>query len=80
MTPTESGRVLLNRLNQVNRDMGLPEMGEFDPVRRGAADISFVAKGVDGLAGLGLAGSGTHSPEKGSTSNPFIFRQIAPRS
>ncbi|MEJ7776661.1 MAG: M20/M25/M40 family metallo-hydrolase [Sphingomicrobium sp.] len=64
MAPTEGNRALLNRLNQVNRDMGLPEMGELDPVRRGAADISFVAKDVDGLAGLGPAGSGAHSPRE----------------
>ncbi|MBA3729863.1 MAG: peptidase dimerization domain-containing protein, partial [Sphingomonas sp.] len=61
MAPTEGSRALLTRLNQVNRDMGLPEMGELDPVRRGAADISFVAKDVDGLIGLGPAGSGAHS-------------------
>ncbi|MBA3835441.1 MAG: M20/M25/M40 family metallo-hydrolase [Sphingomonas sp.] len=64
MAPTEGNRALLNRLNQVNRDMGLPEMGELDPVRRGAADISFVAQDVDGLAGLGPAGSGAHSPRE----------------
>jgi len=64
MAPTEGGRALLNRLNQVNRDMGLPEMGELDPVRRGAADISFVAEDVDGLVGLGPAGSGAHSPRE----------------
>ncbi|MBA3666395.1 MAG: M20/M25/M40 family metallo-hydrolase [Sphingomonas sp.] len=64
MAPTEGSRALLNRLNQVNRDMNLPEMGELDPVRRGAADISFVAKDVDGLVGLGPAGSGSHSPRE----------------
>ncbi|HVL78652.1 MAG TPA: M20/M25/M40 family metallo-hydrolase [Sphingomicrobium sp.] len=61
MAPTEGNRALLSRLNQVNRDMGLPEMGELDPVRRGAADISFVAQDIDGLAGLGPGGSGAHS-------------------
>jgi len=64
MAPTEANRALLGRLNDVNRDMGLPEMGELDPVRRGAADISFVAKDVAGLAGLGPAGSGAHSPRE----------------
>ncbi len=64
MAPTEANRALLGRLNAVNRDMGLAEMGELDPVRRGAADISFVAKDVDGLAGLGPAGSGAHSPRE----------------
>ena len=31
------------------------EMGELDPVKRGAGDISFVAADVDGLVGLGPA-------------------------
>ena len=42
--------------------MGLPEMGELDPMKRGAGDISFVARDVDGLVGLGPAGDGDHAP------------------
>ena len=42
--------------------MGLAEMGELDPVKRGAGDISFVAADVDGLAGLGPASRGDHAP------------------
>ncbi|MDP1908284.1 MAG: hypothetical protein Q8K85_08285, partial [Hyphomicrobium sp.] len=48
--------------NLVNRDLGLAEMGELDPVRRGAGDISFVAADVDSLAGLGPASRGDHAP------------------
>ncbi|MGI8611348.1 MAG: M20/M25/M40 family metallo-hydrolase, partial [Sphingomicrobium sp.] len=74
MAPTEANRALLGRLNRVNQDMGLPEMGELDPVKRGAADISFVAADVDGLAGLGAASRGDHAP--GETIDiPSIFRQ-----
>ena len=62
MAPTQGNRALLTRLNLVNRDMGLPEMGELDPVKRGAADISFVAQDVDGLAGLGPHSTGDHAP------------------
>ena len=62
MAPTENNRALLARLNSVNRDMGLPEMGELDPVKRGAGDISFVAADVDGLVGLGPASRGDHAP------------------
>jgi glutamate carboxypeptidase len=62
MAPTEANRALLARLNAVNRDLGLPAMGELDPDKRGAADISFVAKDVDGLAGLGPYSSGDHAP------------------
>ena len=61
-------------MNAVNRDMGLPEMGELDPVKRGAADISFVAKDVDGLAGLGAASRGDHAPGE-TVDIPSIFRQ-----
>ena len=62
MAPTEGNRALLTRLNAVNHDMGLPEMGELDPEKRGAGDISFVAKDVDSLAGLGPDGRGSHAP------------------
>ena len=62
MAPTEGNRALLKRLNAANRDLGLPEMGEYDPARRGAADSSFVAKDTDGLAGLGAAGGLAHAP------------------
>lgn len=61
MAPTEGNRALLAKLNKVNRDMGLPEMGEWDPARRGAADSSFVAADVDILAGMGGAGEGSHA-------------------
>jgi len=62
MAPTEGSRALLARLNGVNVDMGLEPMGELDPMRRGAGDISFVAKDVDGLIGLGPASDGDHAP------------------
>jgi glutamate carboxypeptidase len=62
MAPTAGNRALLSRLNAVNRDLGMHEMGELDPVKRGAADISFVARDVDGLAGLGPYSTGDHAP------------------
>ncbi len=61
MAPTAGNRALLARLNEVNRDLGLPEMAEYDPARRGAADSSFVAADADTLAGLGVAGGGSHA-------------------
>jgi glutamate carboxypeptidase len=74
MAPTEGGRALLARLNRVNADMGLEQMGELDPMDRGAGDISFVAKDVDGLVGLGPAGSASHAPGE-SVDIASIFRQ-----
>ena len=61
MAPSEGNRALLARLNEVNRDLGLPEMAEYDPARRGAADSGFVAADVDTLGGLGVAGGGAHA-------------------
>jgi glutamate carboxypeptidase len=74
MAPTEGNRALLGRLNRVNADMGLEQMGELDPMDRGAGDISFVAKDVDGLVGLGPAGAGSHAPGE-YVDIPSIFRQ-----
>ncbi|GAA4822784.1 M20 family metallopeptidase [Sphingosinicella ginsenosidimutans] len=61
MAPTAGNRALLARLNAVNRDLGLPEMPEYDPARRGAADSSFVAADADTLAGMGAAGGASHA-------------------
>ncbi|MCL6699187.1 M20/M25/M40 family metallo-hydrolase [Sphingomonas sp. NSE70-1] len=62
MAPTEGNRAILAKLNVVNADMGLEQMGELDPMKRGAGDISFVAQDVDGLIGLGAASNGDHAP------------------
>ena len=61
MEPTAGNRTILARLNEVNRDLGLPEMAEYDPAKRGAADSSFVASDVDTLGGMGAAGGGAHA-------------------
>ena len=64
MPPTEGNRALLAALNGVNGDMGLPQMAELDPSKRGAGDISFAAKDVDGLVGLGPSSEGSHTPRE----------------
>jgi len=74
MPPSEANRALLGRLNTVNRDMGLAEMGELDPAKRGAGDISFVAADVDGLVGLGPATEGSHT-DKEAVDVPSISKQ-----
>jgi glutamate carboxypeptidase len=61
MPPTPGNQALLERLNEINRDLGLAPQRAFDPGRRGAADVSFVAPYVDALAGMGVHGSGAHS-------------------
>ena len=64
MAPSAGNRALLARLNHVNADMGLPQMAENDPARRGAGDISFVAADVDGLVGLGPSSDGSHTDKE----------------
>ena len=62
MAPTAGNIALLARLNAVNRDLGLAEQPQLDPLKRGAGDISFVANDVDGLVGLGAYSRGDHAP------------------
>lgn len=61
MAPTAGNRALLARLNAVNRDLSLPDMPEYDPAKRGAADSSFVAADADTLGGMGASGGGAHA-------------------
>ncbi|MBC6983693.1 M20/M25/M40 family metallo-hydrolase [Caulobacter sp. 17J80-11] len=79
MAPTEANRAVLGELNGVNRDLGLPEMPELDPSKRGAGDISHVAPFVPGLAGVGAAGTGAHAPGErvDLTSLPLQAKRMA---
>jgi len=74
MPPTPGNRAILAQLNGVNRDMGLPEMGELDASMRGAGDISFVAADVDAFAGMGPTSSGSHTASE-TVDIPSIFKQ-----
>lgn len=78
MAPTAGNRALLAKLNEVNRDLGLPAMAELDPLKRGAGDISFVAADTDGLIGMGVSGSGSHAP--GETADLDSIRRQAKRA
>ena len=62
MAPTAGNKAILDRLNGVNRDLGLPEMPPLDPLKRGAGDVSFVAQDVDSFAGMGPYSTGDHAP------------------
>ena len=64
MSPTAGNQAILDTLNEVSRDLGVPALGALDPDLRGASDVSFVAPDVSSLAGLGLPGSGAHGPEE----------------
>lgn len=64
MQPTDANMELLGMLNRVSLDLGQGEVLAYDPGRRGAADVSFVANYVACLDGLGTMGSGAHTPQE----------------
>ncbi|MEK9509581.1 M20/M25/M40 family metallo-hydrolase [Gemmatimonadota bacterium Y43] len=65
MPPTQANRDLLEVLSGVSVDLGEGPVEAFDPGRRGAADISFVASVIDaGLDGLGPDGRGSHTVDE----------------
>lgn len=64
MKPTPGNYEVLKVLDKVSQDLGHGEVKAFDPAKRGAGDISFVANYVDGLDGLGTMGGGSHTPNE----------------
>ena len=64
MGPTEENKALLKQLSEVSEALGFGEVEGYDPGKRGAADISFVADYVPGLDGLGSMGKGAHTPQE----------------
>ena len=78
MGPTEENKALLNQLSEVSEALGFGKVAPYDPGRRGAADISFVADYVDGLDGLGSMGTGAHTPQE--TVNLKTFNDLIQRT
>lgn len=64
MAPTDGNLRLQKKLSEINEQLGRGPMPALDPMRRGAADISFVAPYSDALAGMGAIGEGAHSPDE----------------
>ncbi len=64
MSPTKGNQQLADVFSAINEDLGRGPMSILHPLRRGAADISFVAPYSDALAGLGALGSGGHTPNE----------------
>ena len=58
------GMALQHELSAINVALGRGPMPSLDPLRRGAADISFVAPHTDALAGLGCSCEGGHTPDE----------------
>ena len=64
MGPTNGNKAVLEILSEVSQDIGFGPVTGYDPSKRGAADISFVADYVDGLDGLGTMGDYAHTPQE----------------
>ncbi|WP_035663291.1 M20/M25/M40 family metallo-hydrolase [Flavobacterium sp. ACAM 123] len=64
MKPTPGNYEVLKVLDEVSKAMGQGAVEAYDPGKRGAGDISFVAEYVDGLDGLGTMGGGSHTPKE----------------
>jgi glutamate carboxypeptidase len=64
MSPTPGNHRLLGLYDEVSQALGYGKVTAYDPGKRGAGDISFVAPLLDGLDGLGAIGSGAHSPRE----------------
>jgi glutamate carboxypeptidase len=61
MPPTAGNMALLQELSKVSQRLGQGEVKPYDPGKRGAGDISFVAQYVDGIDGLGVQGGNAHN-------------------
>lgn len=61
MPPTPGNYALLEQLSKTSVDMGLGEVKPWDPGKRGAGDIAYVAPYISGLDGMGSMGEGAHS-------------------
>ncbi|MFC0183422.1 M20/M25/M40 family metallo-hydrolase [Pseudarcicella hirudinis] len=78
MEPTPENGKLLEVLNKVSLDLGFGEVKAGDPGSRGAGDISYIAKYVACLDGLGASGKGAHAP--GETMNIKEFPKLVQRT
>ncbi|MES2520321.1 MAG: M20/M25/M40 family metallo-hydrolase [Bacteroidota bacterium] len=78
MEPTAENEKVLSVLNQVSLDLGFGEVKAGDPGSRGAGDISYIAKYLACLDGLGSSGKGAHAP--GETMNMREFPKLIQRT
>lgn len=79
MEPTEGNNRLLSIVDQTSQAMGLGATLAGDPGSRGAGDISYVARYLDCIDGLGASGRGAHA--QGETINlkewPYLIQRAA---
>ena len=79
MAPTDGNNRILAMIDAISQGMGIGKTVAGDPGSRGAGDISYVAKYVDCIDGLGSSGKGAHAP--GETINlkefPYLIQRAA---
>lgn len=72
MAPTDGNRKLLSIYNEVSRDLGYGKVVAVNPLRAGAADVSFTAEYVDmAIDALGMSGAADHTVEEVGYLNQF---------
>jgi len=71
MAPTPGNYKVLKVLDGISQAMGQGKVTAYDPAKRGAGDISFVAKYVNCLDGLGTMGGGSHTTKEFMELNHF---------
>ncbi|MEO5650150.1 MAG: M20/M25/M40 family metallo-hydrolase [Ginsengibacter sp.] len=71
MEPTAGNNKLVEIISKIGRDMGIGEIKGDDPGSRGAGDISYIAKYLDCMDGLGASGKGAHAPGETMNLNEF---------
>jgi glutamate carboxypeptidase len=78
MPPTAGNESLVKIVNDVSKSLGYGEVKAGDPGARGAGDISYVAKYLNCLDGLGASGRGAHAP--GETMNINEYPKLIKRA
>ena len=78
MSPTEGNTKLAAQLSEVSEALGCGKVSPGNPGSRGAGDISYVAKYLDCLDGLGASGRGAHAP--GETINLKEYPKLIQRT
>jgi len=75
----EGNNHILAIVDAISQSMGIGKTAAGDPGSRGAGDISYIAKYVDCIDGLGSSGKGAHAP--GETINlkeyPILIQRAA---
>lgn len=78
MPPTQKNKDLLKKFSDVSVAMGHGPVEAWDPSKRGAADVSFIAQYVACIDGLGAMGTWAHTPKE--TINLSTFEILTQRT